>query len=225
MNLQTLKFYIHTMPTLLISLWLAICASVGNPANENAVIQSYTPASVDTTVHHKKITTPEVINLFVSQTPDKEKAKVGETVVLGCQFQSSRGPSLNNLTVKWYKKDETGQRDIMVNNVTVLPNYTKAFIVGNLSEGDASLTILNVTTSDHGAYFCQVVLSSGKTVTGNGTKLRIHRAPGWLGIEESVGTIIGVVAAGVGGLVVLIVVLTPQLRKCFVCAKPTSQQA
>lgn len=47
---------------------------------------------------------------------------------------------------------------------------------------------------------------------------------GWLGIEESIGTIIGVVAAGIGGLIVLIVVLTPRLRKCLPCAKATAHE-
>lgn len=47
---------------------------------------------------------------------------------------------------------------------------------------------------------------------------------GWLGIEESIGTIIGVVAAGIGGLIVLIVVLTPRLRKCLPCAKTTAHE-
>uniref|UniRef100_A0A8C3XQX9 Ig-like domain-containing protein n=1 Tax=Chelydra serpentina TaxID=8475 RepID=A0A8C3XQX9_CHESE len=82
------------------------------------------------------------------------------------------------LTVKWYKEDEKGQSDLLENNVTVLTNYSRAFIHGNISQGDASLTILNVTASDHGIYFCQVTLSSGKVVMGSGTKLRIRRALG-----------------------------------------------
>uniref|UniRef100_A0A8C4VBR1 Ig-like domain-containing protein n=1 Tax=Gopherus evgoodei TaxID=1825980 RepID=A0A8C4VBR1_9SAUR len=107
---------------------------------------------------------------FVAQIPAKEKAKEGETVALNCQFHSPWGPSLSKLTVKWYKVDEKGQRDLLENNVTVLTNYSRVFIHGNLSQGDASLTILNVTASDHGIYFCQVTLSSGKVVMGSGTK-------------------------------------------------------
>lgn len=48
--------------------------------------------------------------------------------------------------------------------------------------------------------------------------------PGLFGIEESIGTIIGVVAAGIGGMVVLIIVLTPQLRKCILCMRQESHQ-
>lgn len=47
---------------------------------------------------------------------------------------------------------------------------------------------------------------------------------GLFGIEESIGTIIGVVAAGIGGVVVLIIVLTPQLRKCILCMRQGSRQ-
>ncbi|KAJ7320286.1 hypothetical protein JRQ81_019797 [Phrynocephalus forsythii] len=97
-------------------------------------------------------------------------------------------------------------------------------MIGNLSEGDASLTIVNVTTSDHGTYFCQVILPTGEVVTGDGTKLRIQRAMGFFGIEESIGTIIGVLAASIGGLVVLIIVLVPHLKKCRPCAKRTSHE-
>lgn len=48
--------------------------------------------------------------------------------------------------------------------------------------------------------------------------------PGLFGIEESIGTIIGVVAAGIGGIVVLIIVLAPQLRKCIRCMRQETHQ-
>nr|XP_034971617.1 uncharacterized protein LOC118085263 [Zootoca vivipara] len=220
---QNLKSYSWAVPRLLISICLAVYAGVGNAAKENRVISTHLPAAPPTTVFHTY--GMSLVSPSVSQSPSREKAKEGETVTLGCQFRSSHGSSLNNLTVKWYKEDENGSRDLMENNITVLANYTRAFLIGDLSEGNASLTILNVTTSDHGTYFCQVMLSSGDVVTGGGTKLRIRRALGLFGIEESIGTIIGVVAAGIGGMLVLIVVLTPQLRKCLPCAKATSNQA
>ncbi|KFV56373.1 hypothetical protein N328_02166, partial [Gavia stellata] len=170
------------------------------------------------------LTTPEPWHLLVTQTPAKEKAKEGETVVLNCHFNSPRRPSLTDLMVKWYKEDEKGRMDLLENNVTVLPNNSRFFMSGDLSQGDASLVILNVTTSDHGIYFCEVTLPHRKPVTGDGTKLRIRRALGLFGIEESIGTIIGVVAAGIGGIVVLIIVLTPQLRRCILCMRQGSHQ-
>ncbi|KFQ24394.1 hypothetical protein N331_02685, partial [Merops nubicus] len=170
------------------------------------------------------LTSPEPWHLLVIQTPAKEKAKEGETVVLNCHLTSPRRPSLADLRVKWYKEDEKGQMDLLENNVTVVPNNFRVFLGGDLSQGDASLVILNVTTSDHGVYFCEVTLPDGKVVTGDGTKLRIRRALGLFGIEESIGTIIGVVAAGVGGVVVLIIVLTPQLRRCVLCMRQGSHQ-
>lgn len=122
--------------------------------------------------------TPEPWNLLVTQTPAKEKAKEGETVVLNCHLNSPQHPSLSNLMVKWYKEDERGQMDLLEKNVTILPNNSRIFMSGNLSQGDVSLIILNVTTSDHGIYFCEVTLPDGKVVTGDGTKLRIRRALG-----------------------------------------------
>ncbi|NXW83978.1 HAVR2 protein, partial [Alopecoenas beccarii] len=170
------------------------------------------------------LTTSEPWHLLVAQTPAKEKAKEGETVVLNCHFNSPQRPSLTDLVVKWYKEDENGKMDLLENNVTILPNNSRFFMNGDLSHGDASLVILNVTTSDHGIYFCEVTLPDGMVVTGDGTKLRIRRALGLFGIEESIGTIIGVVAAGIGGVVVLIIVLTPQLRKCILCMRQGSRQ-
>ncbi|XP_077198094.1 uncharacterized protein LOC143839650 [Paroedura picta] len=227
MQQQVLKFYSWAVPPLLISIWLAVYANVGSTAKENTAFSSDLSAVATTRSGMLYTETVQIKpeHASVTQTPGKEKAKEGQTVVLGCHFHSAQGPSLNKLTVKWYKEDEKGQRDLMENNVTVLANYSKVFMAGDLSEGDASLTILNVTTSDHGIYFCQVVLPGGEILTGDGTKLRIRRALGLFGIEESIGTIIGVAAAGIGGLVVLIIVLTPQLRKCLPCVKATSQQA
>ncbi|XP_068016668.1 uncharacterized protein [Melanerpes formicivorus] len=163
-------------------------------------------------------------HLLVTQTPAKEKAKEGETVVLNCHFNSPQRTSLPDLMVKWYKEDEKGRMDLLENNVTVVPNNSRVFLSGDLSQGDASLMILNVTISDHGIYFCEVTLLDGKVVTGDGTKLRIRRALGLFGIEESIGTILGVVTAGIGGVVVLIIVLTPQLRRCILGMRGGSRQ-
>ncbi|NXK74910.1 HAVR2 protein, partial [Amazona guildingii] len=194
------------------------CADVsvdGTASKEDAAV-------TDITAQPSLVTAPE--HLLVIQTPAKEKAKEGETVVLNCHFDSPRHSPLTDLMVKWYKEDEKGQMDLLENNVTVLTNNSRFFMSGDLSRGDASLMILNVTISDHGIYFCEVTLPDRTVVTGDGTKLRIRRALGLFGIEESIGTIIGVVAAGVGGIMVLIVILTPQLRRCVLCMRQGSHQ-
>ncbi|NWV78888.1 KV5A3 protein, partial [Dasyornis broadbenti] len=189
----------------------------GSANKENAVAVTHVTAQ-------PLLWTPEPWNLLVTQTPAKEKAKEGETVVLNCHLNNPQHVSLTDLMVKWYKEDEKGQMDLLEKNVTVLPNNSRVFMSGDLSQGDASLVILNVTTNDYGIYFCEITLPDGKVVTGDGTKLRIRRALGLFGIEESIGTIIGVVAAGIGGIVVLIIVLTPQLRKCILCMRQESHQ-
>ncbi|NXI47595.1 KV5AF protein, partial [Galbula dea] len=186
--------------------------SGGSASEENA-------AGTHRTAQPSLLTTLEPWHLLLTQTPAKEKAKEGETVILNCHLNSPQHPSLSDLMVKWYKEDEKGQMDLLENNVTVLPNNSRVFLSGDLSQGDVSLVILNVTASDHGIYFCEVTLPDGKVVTGGGTKLRIKRALGLFGIEESIGMIIGVVAAGIGGIAVLIIVLTLQLRRCVLCLR------
>lgn len=143
----------------------------GNGSKENAAVTGIT-------AQPSLLTTHEPWHLLVTQTPAKEKAKEGETVVLNCHFNSPRHPSLTDLMVKWYKEDEKGQMDLLENNVTVLTNNSRFFMSGDLSQGDASLVILNVTISDHGIYFCEVTVSDRTVVTGGGTKLRIRRALG-----------------------------------------------
>ncbi|XP_026699039.1 uncharacterized protein LOC113477118 [Athene cunicularia] len=212
------KLYRSAVSSFLLFLLVDVGVSGGGASKENAAVTHIT-------AQPSLWTTPEPWHLLVTQTPAKEKAKEGETVILNCHFNSPRPPSLPDLTVKWYKEDEKGQMDLLENNVTILPNNSRIFMSGDLSHGDASLVILNVTTSDHGIYFCEVTLPDGKVVTGDGTKLRIRRALGLFGIEESIGTIIGVVAAGIGGIVVLIIVFTPQLRRCILCMRQGSRQA
>ncbi|KAM6438699.1 uncharacterized protein O9250_015115 isoform 2-T2 [Rhynochetos jubatus] len=212
------KFCRSAVSSFLLFLLVDVGARGGSASKENAAVTHLT-------AQPSLVTTPEPWHLSVTQTPAKEKAKEGETVILNCHFNSPRRLSLTDLTVKWYKEDEKGRMDLLESNGTVLPNNSRVFVSGDVSQGDASLVILNVTTSDHGIYFCEVTLPDGKVVTGDGTKLRIRRALGLFGIEESIGTIIGVVAAGIGGVVVLIIVLTPQLRRCVLCVTRGSRQA
>ncbi|XP_015150911.1 uncharacterized protein LOC418355 isoform X6 [Gallus gallus] len=212
------KPYGSAVSLFLFFLLMDVGVSDGNTSKENA------------TLSHRRtqaplLTTPEPWQVFLTQTPAKEKAKEGETVVLNCHFNSPRHPSLTGLTVGWYKEDEKGKTDLLENNKTMLPNNSRVFLSGDLSQAVVSLVILNVTTSDHGIYFCKITFPDGKVMTGDGTKLRIRRALGLFGIEESIGTIIGVVAAGIGGLGILIIILTPQLRRCILCMKQGSHQA
>lgn len=167
-------FFIILPSTFLFSLSFSgtdVGVSGGNPSTERAAV-SHRAAQPPL------LTTPEPWHLLVTQTPAKEKAKEGETVVLNCHFSSPQRLSLADLMVKWYKEDEKGQMDLLENNVTILPNNSRIFLSGDLSQGDASLVILNVTTGDHGIYYCEVTLPDGKVVTGDGTKLRIRRALG-----------------------------------------------
>ncbi|XP_048150457.1 uncharacterized protein LOC125321518 [Corvus hawaiiensis] len=212
------KFYRSAVSSFIFFLVVDVRVTGRDANRENAAAVTHVTAQ-------PLLLTPEPWNLLVTQTPAKEKAKEGETVVLNCHLNSPQRPSLTDLMVKWYKEDEKGQMDLLEKNVTMLPNNSRVFMSGDLSQGDVSLIILNVTTSDHGIYFCEVTLPDGKVVTGDGTKLRIRRALGLFGIEESIGTIIAVVAAGIGGIAVLIIVLTPQLRKCILCMGQESCQS
>ncbi|XP_003202785.2 uncharacterized protein LOC100550424 [Meleagris gallopavo] len=216
------KPYGSAVTLFLFFLLVDVGVSDGNTSKENATVsQRRTQAPLLTTPEPWQF---EPWQFFVNQTPAKEKAKEGETLVLNCHFKGPQHPSRTGLSVRWYKEDEKGQTDLIESKVTMLPNNSRVFMSGDLSQGIVSLVILNVTTSDHGIYFCEVT-QNGWVMRGDGTKLRIRRALGLFGIEESIGTIIGVVAAGIGGLGVLIIILTPQLRRCILCMKRGSQQA
>ncbi|XP_014108831.1 PREDICTED: uncharacterized protein LOC106628238 isoform X3 [Pseudopodoces humilis] len=184
------KLYRSAVSSFIFFLVVDVGVTGGGANKENAAAVTHVTAQ-------PLLLTPEPWNLLVTQTPAKEKAKEGETVTLNCHLNSPQHPSLTDLMVKWYKEDEKGQMDLLEKNVTILPNNSRIFMSGDLSQGDVSLIILNVTISDHGLF----------------------------GIEESIGTIIGVVAAGIGGIVVLIIVLTPQLRKCILCMRQESRQS
>ncbi|XP_078512799.1 uncharacterized protein LOC144772394 isoform X2 [Lissotriton helveticus] len=166
---------------------------------------------------------PKTWEPFIIQDPSKEKARVGETIVLGCQFFSPKGSSLHDLTIDWYREDGKHTLHFMENNKTLVANYSRAFVSGDLSEGVASLTILNVTTDDHGIYYCQVTLPNGMKVKGEGVKVRIRALHGLFGVGESIGTIIGVVVAAVGVLIGLIIIFTPRFRKHLPCIKRQPQ--
>nr|XP_014343247.1 PREDICTED: sodium channel subunit beta-3-like [Latimeria chalumnae] len=119
---------------------------------------------------------------LVIQSPKKEKAREGESVVLACHLTHMDGePVTKNTSVLWYKESSEGRTDILLNNVTVSVNYNeRIYLSGNWSQGDASLKIVNITLTDHGIYFCQVTLPRGLTLTGEGTKLRIRRKLAYL---------------------------------------------
>ncbi|XP_015731306.1 uncharacterized protein LOC107320165 isoform X2 [Coturnix japonica] len=157
------KPYGSAVPLFIFFLLVDVGVSDGNVSEENA------------TLSHRRtqvplLTTLEPWQVFVTQTPAKEKAKEGETVVLNCHFNSPQHRSLTGLTARWYKEDEKGKTDLQENNMTMLPNNSRVFMSGDLSQGAVSLVILNVTTSDHGIYFCEVTLPDGKVMTGDGDK-------------------------------------------------------
>ncbi|XP_015196715.2 uncharacterized protein [Lepisosteus oculatus] len=162
-------------------------------------------------------TPTETVGHWLEQSPQKEKAVEGENVVFSCLLK----PPSRGLEVKWVNQQVEADLQVLVENQTVEGGgYSgRAFLSGDPQAGDASMTLLNVTSNDYGIYFCNVTLPSGETLKGPGTKLSIRKGLGLFGMEESVGTIIGVVVAAVGVMVGLVTIIVPQFREKLMCLK------
>ncbi|MBN3326684.1 USF3 protein, partial [Atractosteus spatula] len=162
-------------------------------------------------------TPTETVGHWLEQSPQKEKAVEGENVVFSCLLR----PPSRGLEVKWVNQQVEGDLQVLVENQTVEGGgYSgRAFLSGDPQAGDASMTLLNVTSNDYGIYFCNVTLPSGETLRGPGTKLSIRKGLGLFGMEESVGTIIGVVVAAVGVMVGLVTIIVPQFREKLMCPR------
>ncbi|XP_048388294.1 immunoglobulin superfamily member isoform X2 [Stegostoma tigrinum] len=153
----------------------------------------------------------------VNQGIVKLKAEKGKSVVLPCWYLSD-GTSLNQISVLWYKEDTSEKFNLVTDNTTGSGNYSgRVFLSGHLSNGDASLTILNVTEKDGGTYFCTVILNNGTTLSGDGTHLMVKSRAGLFGLKESLGSTIAIVAASIGVFIGLMVSFVPNLRKKMTC--------
>lgn len=236
MNLVTSKIFGSPFPQLLITAFIAVLIQGNHVANsatvaiqtrgdgdsEAAQNTALQPHLVTSGQHTNTTSEPESkLEPSVSQSPPTEKAVEGENLVFSCQFTQSGHFDSSNLSVKWYNKKSEETLTVLVGNETKEEGYSgRVFLNGDwLGTGVASMTLLNVTSSDYGIYICSVTLPDGSTLEGDGTKLSVRKRSGLFGMEESIGTIIGVVAAAVGVTVGLVAIIVPQFRKKLMCFK------
>ncbi|XP_016147216.1 natural cytotoxicity triggering receptor 3 [Sinocyclocheilus grahami] len=150
------------------------------------------------------------------QQPPKAKAVEGEDVVLPCFLKSDVDEVQAVEKVKWYVQSLEGRKNVLQGNETAEDEFAgRVFLSGDLSEGDLSMTLRNISVEDQGLYLCAFISTRSTVLQGGGTKLSIRKGLGV--IEESVGTIIGIVVAVVGVAVGLVAVILTQFKDKLNC--------
>ncbi|KAJ8266962.1 hypothetical protein GJAV_G00136660 [Gymnothorax javanicus] len=153
----------------------------------------------------------------IEQLPPKEKAVEGENVKFSCLL---KGADPEGAVVHWILHGPESETNVLQGNQTSEDRFAdRAFLCGDIGQGDFSMMLLNVSAEDRGVYVCTLTISDGSTLEGSGTKLSIRKDTGLQALEESVGTIIGVVVAAVGVVIGLIALLLMQFRDKLTCFK------
>ncbi|XP_043094614.1 immunoglobulin superfamily member [Puntigrus tetrazona] len=150
------------------------------------------------------------------QQPPKAKAVEGEDVVFPCFLKLDVDEEQTVEKVRWYVQSLEGRKRVLQGNETVEDEFDgRVFLSGDLSEGDLSMTLRNVSVEDQGLYLCDFISTRSTILQGGGTKLSIRKGLGV--IEESVGTIIGIVVAVVGVAAGLVAVILTQFKDKLNC--------
>lgn len=150
------------------------------------------------------------------QQPPKAKAVEGEDVVFPCFLQSDVDEVQAVEKVRWYVQSLEGRKNVLQGNKTVEEEFAgRVFLSGDLSEGDLSMTLRNISVEDQGLYLCSFISTHSTVLQGGGTKLSIRKVLGM--IEESVGTIIGIAVAVVGVAAGLAAVILTQFKDKLNC--------
>ncbi|XDV21038.1 hypothetical protein PO909_026223, partial [Leuciscus waleckii] len=118
--------------------------------------------------------------------------------------------------VSWYVQSLEERRNVLHGNETVEDVFAgRVFLSGDLPMGDLSMTLRNISVEDQGLYLCAFISTNSTILHGGGTKLSIRKELGV--IEESVGTMIGIVVAVVGVAAGLVAVILTQFRDKLNC--------
>ncbi|KAI7812381.1 immunoglobulin superfamily member [Triplophysa rosa] len=161
-------------------------------------------------------TPPSPQGALYLQQPPKEKAVEGEDVVFPCLLKSDVDEEAAVEKVSWYVYSSKGRRNVLQDNETLEDAFAgRVFLSGDVSMGDLSMTLRNVSVEDQGLYLCVFISTNSTVLQGGGTKLSIRKESGV--IEESVGTIIGIVVAAVGVALGLVAVILSQFKDKLNC--------
>uniref|UniRef100_A0A8C1L3K5 Si:ch211-114c12.5 n=1 Tax=Cyprinus carpio TaxID=7962 RepID=A0A8C1L3K5_CYPCA len=109
------------------------------------------------------------------QQPPKAKAVEGEDVVFPCFLQSDVDEVQAVEKVRWYVQSLEGRKNVLQGNKTVEEEFAgRVFLSGDLSEGDLSMTLRNISVEDQGLYLCSFISTHSTVLQGGGTKLNFH---------------------------------------------------
>ncbi len=112
------------------------------------------------------------------QQPPKAKAVEGEDVVFPC-FLKSVDEVLSVEKVRWYVQSLEGRKNVLQGNETVEDEFAgRVILSGDLSEGDLSMTLRNISVEDQGLYLCVFISTHSTVLQGGGTKLSIRKGLG-----------------------------------------------
>ncbi len=89
------------------------------------------------------------------QQPPKSKAVEGEDVVFPCFLKRDVDEVLAVEKVRWYVQSLEGRKNVLQGNETVEDEFAgRVILSGDLSEGDLSMTLRNISVEDQGLYLC-----------------------------------------------------------------------
>ncbi len=113
------------------------------------------------------------------QQPPKAKAVEGEDVVFPCFLKRDVDEVLAVEKVRWYVQSLEGRKNVLQGNETVEDEFAgRVILSGDLSEGDLSMTLRNISVEDQGLYLCVFISTRSTVLQGGGTKLSIRK--GWV---------------------------------------------
>ncbi|XP_018590248.1 uncharacterized protein LOC108923779 [Scleropages formosus] len=183
----------------------------------NGAVTSELSNSTDVHTHLSKIPamSPTEVVPALEQSPEKVKAEEGEDVTFSCLV---KGVFLTETAVQWHHHGPQGEQTVLKGNHTEGDGFVgRVFLSGNLGGGDVSMTLLNVSLEDRGVFLCLVGVHNGTVLQGSGTKLSILQRKGLLGLQESVGTIVGVAVAALGVAIGFVAIIVTQFREKLNC--------
>ncbi|KAK7172954.1 hypothetical protein R3I93_002927 [Phoxinus phoxinus] len=199
----------------LLSLCLLVNASIiTNPTQTPLTI--LTTSTTDALPALSAANPPGPQGVSYLQQPPKAKAVEGDNVMLPCFLKSGVDEILAVEKVSWYVQSLEERRNVLHGNETAEDVFAgRVFLSGDLPLGDLSMTLRNISVEDQGLYLCAFISTNSAILHGGGTKLSIRKELGV--IEESVGTMIGIVVAVVGVAAGLVAVILTQFRDKLNC--------
>ncbi|XP_072926196.1 nucleotide-binding oligomerization domain-containing protein 1-like [Hemitrygon akajei] len=107
-----------------------------------------------------------VATLDLEVNPTVLNATIGEEVLLSCLFSHHTKPDLSYIVIEWNQRTGDNEKAICLFDFGEYESYRpgSSLSLNEISKGNASLLLKNVTISDIGSYSCTVTIFSDKKV-------------------------------------------------------------